>query len=190
MPRATGRSWRATWRTGWRRRAGASSPASRAGSTGRRTRAPSPPDRARRGPSRWSRAAWTISIRRRTPPCASASWRRGLVVSEMPPGFKPRDIHFPRRNRIISGLSAGVVVVEAALRSGSLITARMAGEQGREVMAVPGSPLDPRCRGTNRLIREGAALVEDVGADSGSLDRPAAPIYRGRAASERDRPTH
>ena len=85
----------------------------------------------------------------------------GLVVSEMPPGFKPRDIHFPRRNRIISGLSKGVVVVEAALRSGSLITARMAGEQGREVMAVPGSPLDPRCRGANRLIREGAALIED-----------------------------
>jgi DNA processing protein len=86
----------------------------------------------------------------------------GLVVSEMPPGFKPRDIHFPRRNRIISGLSKGVVVVEAALRSGSLITARMAAEQGREVMAVPGSPLDPRCRGANRLIREGAALIEDA----------------------------
>ena len=86
----------------------------------------------------------------------------GLLVSEMPPGFKPRDIHFPRRNRIISGLSKGVVVVEAALRSGSLITARMAGEQGREVMAVPGSPLDPRCRGANRLIREGAALIEDA----------------------------
>lgn len=86
----------------------------------------------------------------------------GLVVSEMPPGFKPRDIHFPRRNRIISGLSKGVVVVEAAVRSGSLITARMAGEQGREVMAVPGSPLDPRCRGANRLIREGAALIEDA----------------------------
>ncbi len=85
----------------------------------------------------------------------------GLVVSEMPPGFKPRDIHFPHRNRIISGLSKGIVVVEAALRSGSLITARMAGEQGREVMAVPGSPLDPRCRGANRLIREGAALIED-----------------------------
>lgn len=86
----------------------------------------------------------------------------GTIVSEMPPGFKPRDIHFPRRNRIISGLSRGVVVVEAALRSGSLITARIANEQGREVMALPGSPLDPRCRGANRLIREGAALVEET----------------------------
>jgi len=86
----------------------------------------------------------------------------GAIVSEMPPGFAPRDIHFPRRNRIISGVSRGVVVVEAALRSGSLITARMANEQGREIMAVPGSPLDPRCRGANRLIREGAALVEDA----------------------------
>ena len=86
----------------------------------------------------------------------------GAVVSEMPPGFKPRDFHFPRRNRIISGLSRGVVVVEAALRSGSLITARIANEQGREIMAVPGSPLDPRCRGANRLIREGAALVEET----------------------------
>src|SRR5262249_39014372 len=86
----------------------------------------------------------------------------GLVVSEMPPGFKPRDIHFPRRNRIISGLSEGVVVVEAALRSGSLITARMSGGQGRWVEAVPGSTLDPRCRGANRLIREGVALIEDA----------------------------
>jgi DNA processing protein len=110
----------------------------------------------------------------------------GLVLSEMPPGFKPRDIHFPRRNRIISGLSKGVVVVEAALRSGSLITARMAGEQGREVMAVPGSPLDPRCRGANRLIREGAALIEDpdqileiltgLGHQSVEVDQPVSEI--------------
>lgn len=85
---------------------------------------------------------------------------RGVAVTEMPPGTVPQGRHFPRRNRIISGLSLGVVVVEAAERSGSLITARFAGEQGREVFAVPGSPLDPRCKGTNGLIREGAHLTE------------------------------
>jgi DNA processing protein len=87
----------------------------------------------------------------------------GAVVSEQPFGLKPQGRHFPRRNRIISGLALGVVVVEASLRSGTLITARLAGEQGREVFSVPGSPLDPRHRGTNRLIRDGAALTE--GAD-------------------------
>ncbi|WP_303980999.1 DNA-processing protein DprA [Dongia mobilis] len=87
----------------------------------------------------------------------------GLIVAEMPPGTEPGARLFPRRNRIISGLSLGTVVIESALKSGSLITARFANEQGREVMAVPGSPLDPRCRGTNRLIREGALLVEDAG---------------------------
>ncbi len=88
---------------------------------------------------------------------------RGLLISEQPPGTEPHARHFPRRNRLISGVSVGVVVIEAALRSGSLITARMALEQGREVFAVPGSPLDPRCRGTNDLIRQGATLTE--GAD-------------------------
>ncbi|MDJ1157188.1 DNA-processing protein DprA [Chelatococcus sp. SYSU_G07232] len=83
---------------------------------------------------------------------------RGAVLSEMPMGWEPRGRDFPRRNRIISGLSLGVVVVEAARKSGSLITARFALEQGREVFAVPGSPLDPRAEGTNDLIREGATL--------------------------------
>ncbi|WP_245439323.1 DNA-processing protein DprA [Microvirga aerophila] len=82
----------------------------------------------------------------------------GAVVSEMPFGWEPRGRDFPRRNRIVSGLSYGVVVVEAARRSGSLITARFALEQGREVFAVPGSPLDPRAEGTNDLIRDGATL--------------------------------
>ena len=87
---------------------------------------------------------------------------RGAILSEMPPGTVPQARHFPRRNRLISGLSLGTVVIEAAPRSGSLITARFAGEQGREVMAVPGSPLDPRARGCNHLIREGATLVESA----------------------------
>jgi DNA processing protein len=84
----------------------------------------------------------------------------GCLVSENAVGRKAKAMDFPRRNRIISGLALGVVVVEAELRSGSLITARLAGEQGREVFAVPGSPLDPRARGTNDLIRQGAVLCE------------------------------
>ncbi len=88
--------------------------------------------------------------------------RQGCIVSEREIGAGVKAVDFPRRNRIISGLSRGVVVVEAELRSGSLITARLAGEQGREVFAVPGSPMDPRSRGTNDLLRQGATLVEDA----------------------------
>ena len=84
----------------------------------------------------------------------------GLVVSEMPLGHVARAADFPRRNRIIAGLARGTVIVEAAERSGSLITARLAGEMGREVFAVPGSPLDGRCRGANQLLKDGATLVE------------------------------
>ena len=87
---------------------------------------------------------------------------RGLLIAEQPPGTEPRARHFPYRNRIIAGISAGTVVVEAAPKSGSLITARLAAEAGREVMAIPGSPLDPRSRGCNQLIREGATLVQNA----------------------------
>ncbi|MBW6527547.1 DNA-processing protein DprA [Sphingomonas sp. RHCKR7] len=86
--------------------------------------------------------------------------REGLLLAEMPPGTEPRARHFPYRNRIVTGLALGTLVVEAAPRSGSLISARLAGEQGREVMAVPGHPSDPRARGCNALIRDGATLVQ------------------------------
>lgn len=86
----------------------------------------------------------------------------GAVVGEMPPGTEPQAPLFPRRNRIISGASIGVVVVEATLKSGSLITARLAADQGREVFAVPGSPLDPRAHGPNSLIRDGALLIQSA----------------------------
>ena len=86
--------------------------------------------------------------------------RQGAIVAELPLGTEPQARHFPRRNRLISGMALGVVVVEAAARSGSLITARFALEQGRDVFAVPGSPLDPRCRGSNDLLRHGAILTE------------------------------
>ena len=86
--------------------------------------------------------------------------QEGLLLTEAPPGTEPTRRHFPARNRIIAGIAAGTVVVEAAFRSGSLITARLAGEYGREVMAVPGSPLDPRSHGCNEMIREGAILIQ------------------------------
>ena len=87
---------------------------------------------------------------------------KGAVVAESPLGAKPYAAAFPRRNRIVSGISKGVIVVEATHRSGSLITARLAGEQGRDVYAVPGSPLDPRASGPNHLIREGATLIRNA----------------------------
>ncbi len=101
----------------------------------------------------------------------------GLLLSEEPMGVRPTARHFPRRNRIVSGLALGVVVVEAAERSGSLITARLAGEQGREVFAVPGSPLDARAAGTNRLIKQGAHLVEDAGDVIAVLRDLALPVF-------------
>jgi DNA processing protein len=106
----------------------------------------------------------------------------GAIVSERPLGAVPQARHFPRRNRLISGMSLGVVVVEAAPQSGSLITARLAAEQGREVMAVPGSPLDPRHRGTNQLLRDGATLVESA-ADVLAALGPLAPVPDRRTRS-------
>jgi DNA processing protein len=113
--------------------------------------------------------------------------RQGAVLTERPFGSVPQARHFPKRNRLIAGLALGVVVVEAAPNSGSLITARLAAEQGREVMAIPGSPLDPRHRGTNQLLRDGATLVEDAADIRRALGLDARPpagaaVRRGRAA--------
>ena len=105
--------------------------------------------------------------------------RQGAIIAELPLGTEPQARHFPRRNRIISGMALGVVVVEAAARSGSLITACFALEQGREVFAVPGSPLDPRARGCNDLLRHGATLTEtaeDVLSQLGAQLRGVAPL--------------
>jgi DNA processing protein len=107
---------------------------------------------------------------------------QGAVVAEPALGTVPQARHFPRRNRIISGLSLGILVVEAAARSGSLITARFALDQGREVFAVPGSPLDPRCRGTNDLIRHGATLTESVDDILAQLPSGMANAARSRTA--------
>ena len=118
----------------------------------------------------------------------------GAVVAEMPLGTQPQARHFPRRNRIVAGLALGVVVIEAALRSGSLITAQLAQDAGREVFAVPGSPLDPRSRGANDLIRQGAVLTETAADVIDNLpDHPArqglarAPLF-ARAASREPPP--
>ncbi len=89
--------------------------------------------------------------------------RCGCLISEMPPGFVPRGQEFPRRNRIIAGVALAVLVVEAARRSGTLVTARLANEIGRDVFAIPGHPLDPRAEGTNRLIKQGATMVTEAG---------------------------
>lgn len=112
-----------------------------------------------------------------------------LLIAEQPPGTEPLARHFPSRNRIIAGLAHGTVVIEAAPRSGSLITARRAGDYGREVMAVPGSPLDPRAQGCNLLIREGATLIqtiddvlEAVGPIDARMVREPAPRYAAPSA--------
>lgn len=117
--------------------------------------------------------------------------REGAILAELPAGTEPQARHFPRRNRIISGASLGVVVVEAAARSGSLITARFALEQGREVFAVPGSPLDPRSRGANDLLRNGATLTEtanDILDQLGPLLHGAKPLLPRRRDADPELP--
>ena len=122
-----------------------------------------------------------------------AMFERGLVLAEMPPGTEPRARHFPYRNRIIAGMTSGTIVVEAAPRSGSLITARLAAEAGREVLAVPGSPLDPRAQGCNQLIRDGATLIqtasdvlEAIGSMRSALASPVARFEPPAGAEEPD----
>ena len=148
----------------------------------------------RAAPSRCWPAATTGSIRPSMRICSPRCSSTGGAISEMPLGHVPRARDFPRRNRLISGAALGVVVVEAAHRSGSLITARMAAEQGREVFAVPGSPLDPRAAGTNDLIKQGATLTTEaadvinaVAADHGAAGHARRARGRRRAARFRRR---
>jgi DNA processing protein len=111
----------------------------------------------------------------------------GLVLSELPPGTEPQARHFPRRNRLIAGVARGVIVIEAAAGSGSLITARLAGEAGRDVMATPGHPADPRSRGGNALIKDGATLVENA-ADVLAALSPFAVFERPKPRAQAARP--
>ena len=138
----------------------------------------------RTGRHRWPRslAGWTCPTRRRTRQLQARIAANGAVVTEAPLGTAPQSRHFPRRNRIIAGLSLGVVVVEAARNSGSLITAQLALDADRAIYAVPGSPLDPRCNGSNDLLRAGATLVTQASDVLEVLpDRPAAMPVRLQA---------
>ncbi|MDR2417216.1 MAG: DNA-processing protein DprA [Holosporales bacterium] len=110
--------------------------------------------------------------------------KEGVLLSEMPLGQAPQSSLFPKRNRVIAGISIGVIVIEAALRSGSLITANFALEYGREIFAVPGSPFDPRCRGTNALLKKGATLVENVEDVVQAFDLFSAPVAQTTTPAE------
>lgn len=119
--------------------------------------------------------------------CDDIAERGGAVISEMPFGWQPRAQDFPRRNRLVAGAALGLVVIEAAQRSGSLISARLAGEMGRLVFAVPGSPLDPRCAGSNGLLKDGATLVTEASDVSGAI-APLAGTRPPMAASSKKAP--
>ena len=119
--------------------------------------------------------------------CDDIAERGGAIISEMPFGWQPRAQDFPRRNRLVAGAALGLVVIEAAQRSGSLISARLAGEMGRLVFAVPGSPLDPRCAGSNGLLKDGATLVTEAADVSGAI-APLAGTRSPMAASSEKAP--